>query len=32
MGIRELRKLGAAQGIRGAARMKKGELLASLAA
>jgi hypothetical protein len=32
MGIRELRKLGTAQGIRGAARMKKGELLASLAA
>jgi hypothetical protein len=32
LGIRELRKLGTAQGVKGAARMKKGELLASLAA
>jgi hypothetical protein len=32
MGIRELRKLGTARGIRGAARMKKSEILASLAA
>jgi hypothetical protein len=32
MGIRELRKLGTARGVKGAARMKKGELLASLAA
>lgn len=32
LGIRELRKLGTAQGIKGAARMRKGELLARLAA
>jgi hypothetical protein len=32
MGIRELRKLGTARGVKGAARMKKSEILASLAA
>jgi hypothetical protein len=32
LGIRELRKLGAARGVKGAARMKKSEILASLAA
>ena len=32
LGIRELRKLGTARGVKGAARMKKSELLASLAA
>jgi hypothetical protein len=32
LGIRELRKLGTVKGVKGAARMKKGELLASLAA
>lgn len=32
LGIRELRKLGTAQGIKGAARMRKEELLARLAA
>jgi hypothetical protein len=32
LGIRELRKLGTARGVKGAARMKKSEILASLAA
>ena len=32
LGIRELRKLGTAQGIKGSARMRKEELLARLAA
>lgn len=32
LGIRELRKLGTAQGIKGAARMRKEELLSRLAA
>ena len=31
LGIRELRKLGTAQGVKGAARMNKGALLAALA-
>lgn len=31
LGIRELRKLGTAKGVKGAARMKKSEILASLA-
>jgi hypothetical protein len=32
LGIRELRKLGTVKGVKGAARMKKSEILASLAA
>ena len=32
LGIRELRKMGTARGVKGAARMKKNQLLASLAA
>jgi hypothetical protein len=32
LGIRELRKLGTVKGVKGAARMKKDQLLASLAA
>jgi hypothetical protein len=32
LGVRELRKMGTARGVKGAARMKKNQLLASLAA